>query len=257
MNNPCTTPHNSYASTSWQVYLRLLKSAAPYWFSFVLGIFGTILAAGTDATMTWAIMPLLDNWSDGKSQGQPWFVWLPLIIISVLLLRGLTYFLSTYYLTRVGRNVVRDFRQRIFAHLMHLPASYYDKETSGKLLSTLIYNTEQVASASTEALITVLQEGMFLVFLIAVMFRISWKLTLVFMLTAPLVAIIIRYSSKRLRHLSTRVQGSMGDLTHVAQEGIENYKVVRVFGGEEYEKKKTNDKRGAGKRHRSARYKDE
>ena len=228
------TPSNPY--TSWDVYLRLLKSAAAYWPSFVLGIFGTILATGTDAAMTWAIKPLLDNWSTGK--GQWWFTWLPLLIIAVLFLRGLAYFLSTYYLTRVGRNVVRDFRQRIFAHLMHLPASYYDKETSGKLLSTLIYNTEQVANASTEALITVLQEGMLLIFLLTVMFTISWKLTLMFIITAPIVAVIVRYTSKRLRHLSTRVQGSMGDLTHVAQEGIENYKVVRIFGGEEYEKEK-------------------
>lgn len=234
MNQISTVPYNTYSS--YLVYLRLIKSAFPYWLSFVLGIFGTILATSTDAAMTWAIKPILSNWSLGS--GQWWFMWLPVLIVVVLFLRGLSYFLSNYYLTRVGRNVVRDFRQRIFAHLMHLPVSYYDRETSGKLLATLIYNTEQVAAASTEALITVLQEGMLLIGLIVVMFSLNWRLTLMFILTAPIVSIIIRYTSKRLRYLSTNVQGTMGNLTQIAAEGIENYKVVRVFGGEEYEKKK-------------------
>lgn len=222
--------------SSWVVYFKLLKTAMPYWPSFVLGVVGAILATGTDAAMTFSIKPLLDNWSTGREQG--WFVWLPLLIVFVLLVRGTSYFISTYFLSRVGRNVVRDFRQKIFAHLMHLPVRYYDKESSGKLLSTLIYNTEQVAQASTEALLTVSQEGLLLVFLIVTMCLLSWQLTLMFAITAPVVTCIIRYSAKRLRRLSTNVQGTMGDLTHVAEEGIENYKVIRIFGGEEYEKKK-------------------
>lgn len=221
---------------SWLVYLRLLKDALPYWLSFVLGIFGTVLATGVDAGMVWAIKPLLNNWDAGSREW--WFNWLPLIIILIFLFRSISYFFSNYYLTRVGRNVVRDYRQRIFANLMHLPACFYDKETSGKLLSTLIYNTEQVATASTEALLTVLQEGTLLIGLILVMFLQSWQLTLLFLITAPIITLIIRYCSKRLRRLSTNVQGSMSDLTQIAAEGIENYRVVRVFGGEDYEKEK-------------------
>jgi ATP-binding cassette, subfamily B, bacterial MsbA len=236
MNKKTTKAINPY--TSMAVYLRLVKSALPYWSFFVVGLFGTILATGTDAALVRGIKPLMDNWELLVEGGQWWFSWLPLIVIGVFLLRSIAYFLSNYYLTSVGRNIVRDFRQRIFAHLMHLPASYYDKESSGKLLSTLIYNTEQVATASTEAVLTILQEGMKLVWLFVVMFSISWQLTLVFMTTAPIVSLIIRYSSKRLRRLSGNVQNSMGDLTHAAEEGIENYKVVRIFGGEEHEKNK-------------------
>lgn len=221
---------------SWSVYLRLVRQARPYWFSFVLGVLGTILATGTDAFLTYSVKPLLSHWELGESQ--PWFVWLPLIIIIVFLLRGVSYFFSNYYITRVGRNLVRDFRQLVFAHLMFLPASYYDKETSGKLLSTLIYNVEQVSTAATDALLTVLQEGMLLIGLILVMFMQSWQLTLMFLLTAPIIAYITRFTSKRLRHLSTSLQGTMGNLTQIAAEGIDNYKVVRIFGGEKYEIKK-------------------
>ena len=236
MSNNTAKAINSYAS--WSVYCKLLKSAVPYWLFFVIGIIGTVLATGTDAVLTWTIKPLMDNWGLLIQREQWWFAWLPLLIVGVFFLRSFAYFLSNYFLTCVGRNIVRDFRQRIFAHLLHLPASYYDTETSGKLLSTLIYNTEQVASASTEAVLTVLQEGMLLMGLFITMFILSWQLTLIFIATAPIVFAIIRYSSRRLRNLSTNVQKTMGNLTHVAEEGIENYKVVRIFGGEEYEKQK-------------------
>lgn len=224
--------------SSPDVYLKLLKFASPYWMFFLIGIIGTVLAAGTDAIFTWSVKPIFDNWNAVLRYDKWWFNFLPLIIVSILVVRGLANFLSNYFLTCVGRNIVRDFRERIFNHLMHMPAGYYDKESSGKLLSILIYNTEQVAGASTEALITILQEGMLLVGLLVVMFNLSWQLTLIFLITAPAISYIIRFSSKRLRALSGNVQQSMGDLTHAAEEGIENYKVIRIFGGEEYEKQK-------------------
>jgi len=224
--------------SSWDVYLKLLKFAAPYWVFFLIGIIGTALATVTDAVFAWSVKPFMDNWNAIVRHDQWWFSWLPLIIVGVLVMRGLSNFLSNYFLTCVGRNIVRDFRERIFSHLMHMPASYYDKESSGKLLSTLIYNTEQVAGASTEAVLTVLQEGMMLIGYLVLMFVLSWRLALIFILTAPVVSYIIRFSSKRLRALSGNVQQSMGDLTHTAEEGIENYKVIRIFGGEEYEKQK-------------------
>lgn len=236
MSKKPAKPINIY--TSWSVYLKLLKSASSYWMFFVIGIIGTTLAAGTDAAMVRGIKPLMDNWSLVVNHTKWWFSWLPLIIVAVLISRGFANLISNYFLTCVGRNIVRDFRQRIFAHLIHLPAEYYDKESSGKLLSTLIYNTEQVAGASTEVLLTIAQEGMLLIGFLIVMFNLSWQLTLVFMTTAPTISVIVRYSSKRLRSLSTNVQKSVGDITHVAEEGIENYKAVRIFGGEEYEKQK-------------------
>lgn len=226
------------SATNWQVYLRLLKSTQAYWFCFVIGIVATICAVATDAGLSWAIKPFIDVGLVARDKTL--LSWLPLIIISAFVVRSVAYFLSNYYVTRVGRSVVMDYRQRIFSHLMHLPASFYDKESSGKLLSLVIYNTEQIATATTEALLTVLQEGLMLIGIIIVMLFLSWQLTLFFMLTAPIVALIMRYNSRRLRMLSANVQRSVGDVSHVAEESIEGYRVVRIFGGEEYEKQKFN-----------------
>lgn len=232
--NKSTNIKDRYASLT--VYLRLLKYAAPYWACFLLGIGGTIFAVGADSLLAWAVKPLVDNGLVKREASM--LEWLPAIIVAIFVVRGFTYFLSNYYLIRVGRNVVRDFRQLVFRHMLHLPSKFYDRETSGKLLSLIIYNTEQVATASTDALLVIMQEGMLLIGLIIVMFLISWQLSLMFMITAPILSIIIRLNSKRLRRLSSNVQNTMGDVTHVAEEGIENYKVVRIFGGEKYEKAK-------------------
>jgi ATP-binding cassette, subfamily B, bacterial MsbA len=223
-------------TSNWQTYLRLLKVASPYWGSFLVGLIGTLFATGADSLLAWSVKPLVDN---GLVNREQWLLsWLPLIIVIIFLVRGITYFFSNYYIVRVGRNVVRDFRQRIFNHFLHLPANFYDRESSGKLLSLLIYNTEQVATACTDAILVILQEGLSLIGLLIVMFIISWQLTLLFLITAPIVSLIIRYNSKRLRNLSSSVQKTMGNLTHVAEESIECYKVVRIFGGENYEQQK-------------------
>lgn len=218
---------------SLEIYLRLLKSAKVYWLSFTVGMIGTILAVGVDAFFAWAIKPLVDKGLVAREHS--FLVWLPAIIVIVFVLRGITLFLSNYYITRVGRNVVMDFRKKIFSHLMHLPASFYDKESSGKLLSLIVYNADQVAAASTDALLTILQEGLMLIGLIAAMFVISWKLTLLFMFTIPFISLITRYNTRRLRGLSGNVQKAIGEVTHIAEEGIGGYRVVRIFGGEKYE----------------------
>lgn len=221
---------------SWPIYRRLLKSASCYWPMFVIGFIGTILASGADAGLTWFTKPLVDL---GLVAHNKFYVtWMPVILIVGFFIRGLMFFLSNYCITRIGRNVIVDYRQKIFGHLLKLPASFYDKETSGQLLSLFLYNTDQLSFAITDAVLTILQEGLQLVGLIVVMLVISWKLTLVFMITTPPIYITIRYATQRLRMLNNRVQRSVGDIAHVAEEMIQGYRVIRIFGGETYERDK-------------------
>lgn len=218
------------------VYKRLLGYAKKYWQGILFGILGTVLMSGIDSSLMAMIKPLLDK---GFIAHDKHFIhWLPLIIILAFIIRGGANFISNYYMAWAGRNVVMRFRQEIFAHLMKLPASFYDNTTSGQLLSTIVYNVDQVAKASTDAVVTVVQESCFVTGLLIYMLLTSWKLSLVFFITAPVVAVIARYSSKRMRKLSSNVQYSMGDITHVAEEAIEGYKVIRTFGGEKYEVEK-------------------
>ena len=137
-----------------------------------------------------------------------------------------------------GRNVVMGFRQKLFNHLLHLPTRFYDKSSSGELLSTIVYDIEQVAKASTDALITVVQETCFIIGLLVVMVVTSWQLSALFLISAPIIGWIARYSSRRMRKLNLNVQASMGGLTHVAEEAIEGHKVIKTYGGQAHENQK-------------------
>lgn len=225
-----------FSKSSVTTYLRLLTALKPYWFLFAVGIFGTILASGTDAGLAWFIKPLVDKGL--VAEDAKFLHWLPLMIIVIFLVRGVTSFMSDYFISRVGRSVVMDFRRKVFVHFQHLPASFYDKQSSGKLISLLIYNVEQLAGAATDALLTLVQEGFTAIGLVVVMFIISWKLTLLFMLVVPIAALIIHFMTKRSRKLSHGVQQSVAEVTHMARESLEAYKVVRIFGGEKYERDK-------------------
>lgn len=227
------TPMAHLPPNFYQLYKRLFLSTKPYLWFLVSGVLCTALTSGVDAGLAWMIKPIINQ---GLIDRDPIFIRiLPIAIIAIFILRGIFVFLSSYYIQNVGRSVVRDLRQQIFAHLLRLPASFYDTESSSQLLSRLIYNVEQVAEATTSALLLIVQESMLAIGLIVVMFLLSWKLTLFFMLIFPLMIVLSRYTNRRIRRLSLNVQKSIAEVSHIAGESIEGYRVIRVFGGEKYE----------------------
>jgi ATP-binding cassette, subfamily B, bacterial MsbA len=225
-----------FDSQSAVIYRRLLGSLKPYTLIFLFGIIATVFESLSDAGFIGLVRPIIDRGFIARDM--QFIRWLPFIIIGIFLLKGILGFFSSYYVNKVGRRIITDFRQLIFNHLLKLPASYYDQQTSGQLLSLLIYNVEQVAEATTFALLTVIQEGFLIIGFVIIMFTNSWKLSLLFLVATPLIAWIVRSTSKRLQTLSSNVQKAMGQVTHVAEEAIEGYKVIRTFGGENYEKRK-------------------
>ncbi|OGT07268.1 MAG: lipid A export permease/ATP-binding protein MsbA [Gammaproteobacteria bacterium GWE2_37_16] len=232
LNNLFTTKN------SWAVYKKLLKSASSYWKIFLIGVVGTLLAAAADTYLTWMIKPIIDKGL--VAHNKLFLAWMPVLIVAGFIVRGGMLFVSNYFIVRVGRSVVMDFRQKIFAHMLHLPASFFDRESSGQLLTLFLYSSDQLSSATTEATQTILQEGSQLIGFIVLMFVVSWKMSLLFIITVPLVTLIINHASKRLRMLNSKVQKTIGDIAHSAEELIQGYRVIRIFGGENYERKKFN-----------------
>jgi subfamily B ATP-binding cassette protein MsbA len=229
-------PTQSHIPNSFALYVRLLGATKPYLWMFLVGVLGTASASGIDAGLMWLIKPIINEGLVDKNQA--FLSTLPFIIVLVFILRGVAVFFSNYFISKVGRSVIMDFRQSIFKHMLRLPSSFYDKQSSGQLLSRLIYNVEQVAEASTNAVLVIVQEGVLAIGLLVVMLLLSWELTLIFMVVFPLMAWLVRYTSKRLRKLSSGVQHSVGEVSHIAEESIEGYRVIRTFGGEAYETEK-------------------
>ncbi|MGA9855935.1 MAG: lipid A export permease/ATP-binding protein MsbA [Gammaproteobacteria bacterium] len=216
-----------------RVYSRLLAYVLPFWKIFSLAIFGMVVYAVTQPAFAALIKPLLDN---SFVQHDPRTIRLiPLLVIGLFLLRGLAGFFSTYFISWVGRSVIKKLRAEAFGKLLRLPARYYDASSSGMLISKLTYNIEQVAEATTNAITVLIRDGLTIVGLIGLMFYLNWKLSIFVLVLGPLIALLVRYISARFRRYSARIQDSMGDVTRVAEEVINGHRVVKLFGGEQQE----------------------
>lgn len=225
-------------SSSGQVYRRLLSYVMPYKWAFLLAVFGNILYGLVDAGFVKLFEPLLNE--GFVSKNQVFIAWIPFIVIGIFVVRGIATFLSTYCMGWVGRNVVKSLRQDMFRQLLKLPTSYYDKVSSGELLAKLTYNVEQVADASSDAFTVLVRESCTAIGLIIVMLSVSWRLTLYFIITVPVMALVMHFVSKRMRRISTKVQDSVGAVVHVGEEAIEGQKVIKIFGGQQYEQNQFN-----------------
>ena len=215
------------------VYARLLTHVKPYWGAFMLAMVGNILYGLIDAGLMKLLEPLLDK--GFGAHDEQFLRWMPIIVVGIFVIRGIACFLSTYYMGWVARQVVMQFRQKMFQHLLTLKTEFFDRSGSGELLSRITFNVEQVANASSDALTVVVREGCTAIGLLIVMCSVSWRLTLLFLVVIPLMALFFDRASRRLRGVSSRIQDSMGFVTHTAEEVISGHREVKAFGGQAYE----------------------
>lgn len=160
---------------------------------------------------------------------------LPLALIAIVSLRGVGSYLGSYYITYVARCVVNELRVSVFAHINRLPVAYLSQRNSAELLSLINFNIEQVASAASTAIKVIVREGLTVVALLAYIFYLNWKLSLLFLVVAPFIGGIISITARLFKRYSRRIQDSMGDITRVAAEAIRGFAVVRGYGGEQAE----------------------
>jgi subfamily B ATP-binding cassette protein MsbA len=223
---------------AWPLYRRLTTYITPFWPVLVLGIMANILYSAIDATFTYMMRPFLDK---GFINIDMAFVkTIPLIVLLGITLRGLVSAGGSYCMTWVARSVVQVLRRQVFTHIVRLPADYYDKATAGQLLSKILYNVEQVAQVSADALTELVQNTCLVIGLLTVMMVICWQLSLMFLLTIPFIGILVSFTNKRVRRISHKVQKSMVEVTEIAGEAIEGYRVIRIYNGEQHEVKKFN-----------------
>lgn len=226
-------------TSSITTYRRLLKMAVPYWWALALGILGNALIAASDGCLTYYFKPLIEK---GFIERDEIFIfWIPIVIITFFMARGGAYFLASYFMSWVGRSVVRDFRQKMIAHLITLPATFYDQRTLGELVSKVNYDSDQVAGAICEAITSTIRGILTTISLIIVMYNLNARITLLLMIGIPVLAIYINKISRKMRSHSSHIQQTMGRVTHVAGEVIGGYKVIRNFGGMNYEVKRFAD----------------
>jgi len=216
-----------------KIYRRLLSYVLPYWKIFILSVIGMAVFGSTDAAFA-AIMKVITG--AGFVEKDPETIrWIPFMIIGLFVIRVIAGFFSNYGMSWIARNVIKTLRGSMFNQLLRLPVTYFETSSSGVILSKLLYDVEQVAAASSQAITILIRDTVTIIALMGWMFYISWSLTIIFLILAPILAIIIVFVSKRFRTLAKRIQSSMGNISHVSEEAIEGQRVIKIFGGQEYE----------------------
>jgi subfamily B ATP-binding cassette protein MsbA len=229
-------PVNYADINAYRVYRRLLTYVTPHWRVFALAVVGMAIFSATQVGFTALLKPLMDESLVARNPDSIRVI--PVLMLGIFVIRGISEFLSTFGMEWVGRQVIKQLRLETFRQLLTLPAPYFDTASTGVLVSRLTYNIEQIAESVTKAITVLIRDTLSVVALFAFLLYTSVHLTAFLAVTVPLMILLVRYVSKRFRRYSTRIQTSMGDVTRVAEEVIGGQRVVKVFGGEEYERER-------------------
>ncbi len=216
-----------------KMYLRLLKYINPYLKRMVLAVCCIILAASANLYVPWILRDIIDDVLATKDMGM-----LNAIasgIVLVFFLRAIFLYGQTYLMSYIGQKVIIDIRETVYRHLQRLSLSYYEKRQTGQLMSYITNDVAAVQGALVESMIELVQEGMTLVGSLAVMFYLHWQLTLLTLVTAPLVGQAMNIFGKKLRKSSALVQERTADITSVLQESISSVRVIKSFAREDFE----------------------
>ncbi len=218
--------------SGWKLYKRLFAYVLPHKLAMLGGLLGYIIFATTGpATTEWL------GWTvDAIEQGDyaELRILSPLICILIVLVRGIGGFMGSFSLASISNHMVHKLRCELMSRLMSLPTSYFDRSTPGKLVSKLTYDVLQITGAASNAVAVIIREGLVVIGLLAYLMYTDWKLSLTFLVIAPLVGTIVSAASKRFRRYSTQMQDSMGDLTQITNETIKGHHVIRTFNAEDF-----------------------
>lgn len=224
---------NKKPTSAFKTYFRLLRYLKGLGIPFAVSIMGFVVFAASQPMLA-KIMELTITAIEAKDADARFY--LPILAVGVFVIRGLGTFLGVYYNHFVGATVIRKIRSEIFDKLLVLPATFFENATQGQLLHRISGGVGAIQSAVTTAVKTVIREGLTVIFLLAWAFYLNWKLSLIFLLVAPVLGVLVRNTGKRFRKITRKSEGALGVAMQVSKETITNFDIVRGFGAEAYER---------------------
>ena len=225
---------------SYKTYLRLLSYGKPYWLIFSIGVIAMLVFAVTDTGFAFLIKTLTDSFAGTESSFDvdQIKVFLPLAVIIIFFVRGISGFFSVYNIAWIGRQVIKLLRGEVYNKFLTLPTLFLDRESNAELLSKVTYNIEQVAESTSNILTVLIRDTLTIIVLTAYMIFLSPMLASVIFIVAPLIALLVRFLSQLFRRYSERIQDSMGDVTHAIKETLQNHRIIKIFDGQDFEKER-------------------
>jgi subfamily B ATP-binding cassette protein MsbA len=224
---------DTHSMTGFALYKRLFGYLRRYWPIFLVSLAAMSIAAATEPAVALLMKTLVDGGFVNKDPHA--MVLVPLAIVGLFLVRGATSYTNEYSTTYLAGHLVQTLRQQMFGHLMRMPVRYFDDHPSGRLMSRIAFDVNQVTEAGFNIITVTVKDGVTVLGLLGTLFYIDWQLTLICLAVMPPVNFCVRLVSKRLRGLSRQNQHNMAQLTQVLGETIDCQRVVKVYGGADYE----------------------
>jgi subfamily B ATP-binding cassette protein MsbA len=217
-----------------ETYKRLWSYVAPYRFIGCIAIIAMTATAFVEMMMVALIEPLLDEALVAKNIEAS--KWLPFAFVAIFIARGLSGFGTEASLGWIGRGVISSLRREVFEKFLYLPTRYFENHATGSLLSKMTYNVEMVAESVTSVVTILVRDVLTVIAAIGLMVYQSSQLFLTVAVVLPLIAIIVKFLGSVFRRYSQRIQDSIGEVTQVTEEALTGHKIIKIFGGQDYEK---------------------
>ena len=224
------------ATTSSQLYARLLRHVWPYRAALLGGVVTMVIGGLADASIVKLTGPLVDELFVHRNRSLA--ILLPLGIVAVFVVSGLASFASGFATQWVANKVILDLRREMFANVLRLPPAYFDDVATAQLVTKFTFDVGNIAAAATSVLVVLVRDSVTIAALIAILLWANWKLTLIAFVVIPPIGFVVRKFSNRLRIMSRESQRAIGGVAEVLDESITNQRVVRVFGGQAYERER-------------------
>jgi len=228
--------HNAKA-----LYLRIFSYAWQHKLVFLISILATAILALSNTGFLALVKELTDDGFMKQAAAQSSDEWispqylLPLKLFILMFIRGVAAYASVYCMRWVARRVVATLRIEAFSKLMLLPVNFFDSQSTGTLVSKLTFDVERLSTITTRTALNVLKDVITIFGLLGYMLYLDWRLTMIFAVIAPLMALYLKKSTPKLRSSARQVQDAFGEMTKVAEEAISGQRIVKVFGAQDYE----------------------
>ncbi len=233
---------------SKELYFRLLRHVRPYWHAFGVAIGFTVFLAATEPAIPYLMEPLMDK--AFVERDEQYMFWMPIALLVLYVVRGVSAFISRVAFQWVAGKVVLDLRREMFERILTLPVAYFDAHATGNLIAKVTYDVTQVTTAATRVLVVLLRDGLSVIGLLGFMLYTNWKFTLLVSILLPVMLGFVRLVAGRMRRSSRRLQETMGEMTHALEEATRGNRIVKVYGGQDYERRRFNKLANWVRRHR-------
>ena len=193
-------------------------------------------AAPPELSVASGILTTLQNWREQftymiwGTENKIWTV--PLFLITLVIIRGICRFVSTYFMTWVSVMAISRIRKDMFAKMLTLSSRYHQETPSGTVLMNMLNLTEQAISNASSVFIVLTRDTMIVIGLTIVLLYLNWQLSLIVVLMFPLLSMLSRYYRNRLKHVIADSQKSIGTMNNVIAEVHQGHRVVKLFGGQ-------------------------